>query len=203
VKNPARSVFEPLLSSYVDGELSSEDRQRVEQHLANNKESAAQVADFRAGDALMRTALDIAADDVDFKAMTADIMSRLTPQKAPFFERLRLTLSEMLTYQRGPLLAGAMGAAVAVAVLVPVALTRSNAAPLGYANARVEVQRVSVDEDSMVKPVVLETDDGDAVIFTVSDDDKKDGGKKKKKKKDGEEGEEEVIQEPPKPAGEL
>ncbi len=202
MKNPARSTFEPLLSPYVDGELSPQERQQVEQHLAVNKESAAQVADFRAGDALMRTALDMAADEVDFKAMTNDILARLTPAKLPLLERLKLSLSEMFTYQRGPLLAGAMGAALALSVGIPFAVLRGNAAPEGYANARVEVQRVSIDSESAVKPVVMETDDGDAVIWVVSDTDKQDGGKKKKKK-DGEESEEELYPEPPKPAGEL
>jgi anti-sigma factor RsiW len=100
LKNPARSAFEPLLSPYVDGELTPEERRQVEQHLAVSPESAAQVADFRAGDALMRSALEMAADDVDFKAMTNEILSRLTPEKLPLLTRIRLTLSELFTYQR-------------------------------------------------------------------------------------------------------
>ncbi|MBL8937941.1 MAG: zf-HC2 domain-containing protein, partial [Archangium sp.] len=67
MKNPAREKFLPMLSPYVDGELTPEERQLVEQHLQNSKESAAQVADFRAGDGLMRNALDMQADDVDWK----------------------------------------------------------------------------------------------------------------------------------------
>ena len=44
--NPARKKFEPMLSPFVDGELSPSERQQVEQHLAANKESAMQVADL-------------------------------------------------------------------------------------------------------------------------------------------------------------
>jgi anti-sigma factor RsiW len=61
MKNPAREKFLPLLSPYVDGELTPEERQQVDQHLQLNKESAAQVADFRAGDGLMRNALEMRA----------------------------------------------------------------------------------------------------------------------------------------------
>jgi anti-sigma factor RsiW len=202
LKNPARSAFEPLLSPYVDGELTPEERRQVEQHLAVSPESAAQVADFRAGDALMRSALEMAADDVDFKAMTNEILSRLTPEKLPLLTRIRLTLSELLTYQRGPMLAGAMGAAVAVMAVVPVVMLRSAGAPVGYANSRVEVQRVAIDSQSEVTPVVMETDEGDAVIWVVREGDQPDSGKKKKKK-DAEEGEEEAVPSPPRPAGEL
>jgi len=57
-----------------------------------------------------------------------------------------------------------------------------------------------------VRPVVMETDDGNAVIWVVdsnapSADDQTDGGKKKKK--DDKSGEEELNQEPEKRQGDL
>src|SRR5688572_28599776 len=67
MKNPARKKFEPMLSQYVDGELTPEERQQVEQHLAASKESADQVADFRAMSGLIRHATDMAADEIDWK----------------------------------------------------------------------------------------------------------------------------------------
>ena len=88
MKNPAREKFLPLLSPYVDGELSPEERKQVEQHLANNKESASQVADFRAGDALIRHALEMQADQVDWKDFSDEVMGKLTPEKLPLFERV-------------------------------------------------------------------------------------------------------------------
>ncbi len=217
MKNPAREKFEPLLSPYVDGELTPEERLQVEQHLQNSKESSAQVADFRAAGAVLRHTLDVEADDVDWKQFADDVMARVTPEKLPFFERVKLTLSEMFLYQRGPLIAGFAGAALAIAVTVPVLWKLTAGAPDGYANSKVEVQTVSVEETSNIRPVVMETDQGDAIIWTLdakdprapAPDGSKDGIKepkppappesdaqKKKKKAKGEEGEEELITTP-------
>lgn len=193
MKNPAREKFLPMLSPYVDGELTPEERQLVEQHLQNNKESAAQVADFRAGDGLMRNALDMQADDVDWKKFTEDVMARVTPEKLPLFERLKLTLSEMFTYQRGPLVAGLAGAVAAVAIAIPLTLSLMGQAPVGYGAGKVEVQTVSVDTEATVKPVVYETESGDAVIWVVDAPEKKDGGRKKRDGSD----EEDIAPTPP------
>lgn len=201
MNNPAREKFGPLLSPYVDGELTPEERQQVEQHLTNNPESAAQVADMRAADALIRHAFEMQADDVDWKDFTDGVMSKLTPDKLPLFERLKLSLSEMLTWQRGPMLIGLASAAAAVAIAIPV--TMKLATPNGYGAERVSVQTVSVDTEAQVKPVVMETDTGDAVIWVVdsptdSSTDKTDGGKKKTHRKEN--GEEDVV---PEDEGEL
>lgn len=179
MKNPAREKFLPMLSPYVDGELTPEERQQVDQHLQNSKESAAQVADFRAGDGLMRNALDMQADDVDWKKFTDDVMARVTPDKLPLFDRLKLTLSELFIYQRGPMVAGLVGAVAAVAIAIPLTLSLMGQAPEGYGAGRVEVQTVSVDTEATVKPVVYETESGDAVIWVVDAPEKKDGGRKK------------------------
>ena len=193
MKNPAREKFLPMLSPYVDGELTPEERQLVEQHLQNSKESAAQVADFRAGDGLMRNALDMQADDVDWKKFTEDVMGRVTPEKLPLLERLKLSFGEMFTYQRGPLVAGLVGAVAAVAIAIPLTLSLMGQAPEGYGAGRVEVQTVSVDTEATVKPVVYETESGDAVIWVVdAPEKKKDGGRKK-----GGSDEEDVAPAPP------
>ncbi len=200
MKNPAREKFLPMLSPYVDGELSPEDRQLVEQHLQNNKESAAQVADFRAGDALIRHALDLQADDVDWKKFTDDVMARVTPEKLPLFERLKVSLSEMFLYQRGTLVAGFVGAALAIAVTVPVLMKLTAAVPEGYAGSKVEVQTVSLDQDSEgTQPQAIQTEQGDAIIWTIDAKAAKkpiDPDAGKKKKKGGEEGEENMHSAP-------
>jgi anti-sigma factor RsiW len=189
MKNPAREKFLPMLSPYVDGELSPEDRQLLEQHLANNKESAGQVADLRAADALMRHALEMQADQVDWKAFTEDVMGKVAKEKLPLGDRLRIWFSEMFTYQRGPLMVGFAAAAVAVLVAVP--LTLKFGAPDGYGANQVRVQSASVGDDSPYKPVVMETESGDAIIWMVESN--PDGGKKKK---DGEHSEETLVEEP-------
>jgi anti-sigma factor RsiW len=193
VKNPAREKFLPLLSPYVDGELTPEERQQVDQHLQLNKESAAQVADLRAGDGLMRNALEMQADEVDWKQFTDDVMARITPEKLPLLERLKLTFSELFTYQRGPMTAGLVGAVAAVAIAIPLTLSLTGRAPEGYGAGRVEVQTVSVDTEAAVKPVVFETESGDAVIWVVDAPEKKDGGRKK----GGGSDEEDVAPRPP------
>ena len=190
MKNPAREKFLPMLSPYVDGELSPEERQLVEQHLANSKESTAQVADFRAADGLMRHALEMQADSMDWKAFAEDVMAKVTPEKLPLFERIKLSLFETFTYQRGPLMVGFAAAALAVLIAVPV--TMKFATPDGYGASKVQVQMVSVEEPSSFKPVVMETDTGDAIIWVVEAT--PDGGKKKK---DGEHSEETLTQDPP------
>lgn len=189
MKNPAREKFLPMLSPYVDGELTPEERQLVEHHLANSKESTAQVADFRAADGLMRHALEMRADEMDWKAFAEDVMAKVTPEKLPLLERMKISLSEMFIYQRGPLLAGFAAAALAVLIAVPV--TMKFATPDGYGGSKVEVQMVSVEDTATFRPVVMETDTGDAVIWVVES--VPDAGKKKK---DGEHNEETLTQDP-------
>ena len=189
MKNPAREKFLPMLSPYVDGELTPEERQLVEQHLANSKESTGQVADFRAADGLMRHALEMRADEMDWKAFAEDVMAKVTPEKLPLLERMKISLSEMFIYQRGPLLAGFAAAALAVLIAVPV--TMKFATPDGYGGSKVEVQTVSVEDTATFRPVVMETDTGDAVIWVIES--VPDAGKKKK---DGEHNEETLTQDP-------
>ena len=189
MKNPAREKFLPMLSPYVDGELTPEERQLVEQHLANSKESTGQVADFRAADGLMRHALEMQADTMDWKAFADGVMAKVSPEKLPLFDRLRISLSEMFTYQRGPLMVGLAAAALAVLVAVPV--TMKFATPDGYAANKVQVQMVSASDESTFKPVVMETDNGDAIIWVTETT--PDAGKKKK---DGEHSEETLQQDP-------
>ena len=168
MKNPARKTFEPLLSPYVDGELSPEERQAVERHIAADKDSAAQVADFRAASGLTRLSFEMLADEQDFSDFANQVMARVTPQKLPVFERLKLSMSEMFIYQRSTLVtAGAM--AFAVALMAGAVVKLSSQDTDGYANPRVEVQTVSVDNDAKVRPVVMETEKGDAIIWMIED----------------------------------
>jgi anti-sigma factor RsiW len=208
MKNPARKKFEPLLSQYVDGELSPEERQQVEQHLAANKESADQVADFRAMSGLIRHATDLAADEIDWKEFSNGVMSRIVPEKLPLLERIKISLSEMFTWQRGPMLTGA-ALASAAAVVAVVVLTQGGR--VGYAAPNMSLQAVTIDGDTALKvqPVVMQTKGGDSIIWVVEEpaapEEKTD--KPAVKKETGEDGEELGI-DPVKPteekkAGEL
>jgi anti-sigma factor RsiW len=201
--NPARKKFEPMLSPFVDGELTPAERQQVEQHLAANKESAMQVQDFRAASGLMRLTFEDQADQEDWKDFSAQVLSKLTPEKAPFFERLKLSLSEMFTYQRTMFVTSMATAALVALVAVPVAMKLA-ASPAGYGQAKVEVQMVKVDQGSTVEPVVMTTEKGDAIIWMV-DQQKPEEPKKQddKVKKDDEKSEEMGGDNEPKKAGEL
>lgn len=170
MKNPARKKFEPMLSPYVDGELTPEERQQVEQHLAASKESANQVADFRAMSGLIRHSMDLAADEVDWKQFSNDVMAQLVPEKLPLLERLKLSLTEMFTWQRGPLFTGAALSAAAAIVLVAVL---GQSSPVGYGAERAEVQTVSIDREAKYQPVVMETKGGDSIIWVVEEPDEK------------------------------
>ncbi|MBX7112838.1 MAG: zf-HC2 domain-containing protein [Myxococcaceae bacterium] len=163
--NPARKTFEPMLSPYVDGELSPADRQAVEQHLAACKESAMQVADLRATGGLLRVAMDMQADDIDWKDFTQNVMAKVGPEKLPLFERLKLFFSETFTYQRPVMVTSLATAMVVALVAVPLAL-RNGAGP-GYGNLKPQIQSVSVEKNATVKPVVMETAEGDAIIWMV------------------------------------
>lgn len=196
MKTPGRDEILEKLSAYVDGELTPEERQQVEHALANDKVLTGLVADLRAGDALMRHSLEMQADTVDWKGFTDDVMAKVTPAKLPFLERLKLSFSEMFLYQRGPLVAGFVGAAAAVAIMVPVSMKFMT--PDGYGGTQVRVTNISVEDNALVKPLVMETDNGDAIIWVVENT--PDGGKKKK---DGEHSEETLNGEPEEGKGDL
>jgi anti-sigma factor RsiW len=206
-ENPARKKFEPMLSPFVDGELTPEERQQVEQHLAANKESAMQVADFRAASGLMRLTFEQQADQEDWKDFSNQVLSKLTPEKPPVFERLKTSLSELFTYQRGTFV-GAMATAALMVAVGATAFLMGSGSHAGYANERLSVQTVKVDQGAKVAPVVMETDNGDAIIWMVDSPaaDKKDKKKDEAKKKpEGEETEETDpdVTGPAKKAGDL
>src|SRR3954447_23817801 len=160
--NPARKKFEPMLSPFVDGELTPEERQQVEQHLAANKESAMQVADFRAASGLMRLTFEQQADQEDWKDFSSQVLAKLTPEKPPLLERLKTSFSEMFTYQRG-MLVGAMATVALVVTVGSLAFLMGSSKSAGYANERMQVQTVKVEQGARVAPVVMETDNGDAI----------------------------------------
>ena len=199
--NPARKKFEPMLSPFVDGELTPEERLQVEQHLAANKESAMQVADFRAASGLMRLTFEQQADQEDWKDFSNDVLAKLTPEKPPLLERLKTAFSEMFTYQRGTLVGAMVTAVLMVTVASMAFFLGSSSGNAGYANDQMKVLTVKPQQGAQVAPVVMETDNGDAIIWMV--DDGKATPEKKDEKKKGEESEEEIDPDPPKKAGDL
>lgn len=161
---PTCKPYFALLSPFCDGELTPTERMRVEEHLAGCADCAGRVADLRAESGLVRVGMELVADDMDFTGFAQGVLARVTPHRAPFWERVRLSLSERWTYQRLPTAFAGAAAALAVAVL-PWAL--SGRLPEGYASDHVAVQSVTTDEGAHVAPVVMQTDNGDSIIWVV------------------------------------
>ncbi len=166
--NPACERFIPLLSPYIDGELSPTERVNVERHLSACKECTGRTADLRAESGLLRVGLEMAVDEVDFKDFAQKVMARVTPEKPPLLERLKLSLSEMFLYQRTAMFSSLATAAVLMLVAVPLLLR--NKAPVGYAAEHMTVQAVRTYEPAKVAPVVMETDNGSSIIWLVDQD---------------------------------
>jgi anti-sigma factor RsiW len=164
--NPACKSFIPLLSPYVDGELSPAERVNVERHLSACRDCTSRAADLRAESALLRVGLEMAVDEVDFKDFAQRVMARVTPERPPLLERLRISLSELFLYHRTAMISSLATAAVLALVAVPL-LARHDDVPLGYGGDRMRVRAVRASEGAKVAPVVLESEDGNTIIWVV------------------------------------
>lgn len=153
------------LSPFIDGELSASERQTVERHLTGCPGCAGRVADLRATSGLTRVGLEMLAEEADFSDFAAKVMARVTPEKAPLWERLGIAVSELFTYQRWQL---ATGLAVALlAVLAAAGWMLKPATPAGYGSAQMAELTVDTDQGAQVAPVVMKTQQGDAIIWLV------------------------------------
>ena len=166
--NPACERYVPMLSPYVDGELTPAERVTVERHLSACRDCTGRAADLRAESGLLRVGLDMAVDDVDFKDFAQKVMARVTPEKPPLIERMKLALSEMFLYQRTAMISSLATAAVLVLVALP--LLMSDRAPVGYAAERMTVKSIQPYQNARVAPVVMETDNGGTIIWLVDEE---------------------------------
>lgn len=164
--NPACKTFIPLLSPFIDGELAPDERQTVERHLTACKDCPGRVADLRAESGLVRIGLEMAADEVDWSGFSQKVLARVTPEKPPLMDRLKASFSEMFLYQRGTLISG-MAVAAAVAVVATTVLLRDPASTAGYAQEQMAVDTVKTHPSAHVAPVVMESDQGSAIIWLV------------------------------------
>lgn len=167
--NPACERFWPDLSPYIDGELDPAARVHLERHLSACQDCTARVADFRAESGLVRLGLEMAAEEADFTGFAQKVLARVTPEKPPFFERLRLSLDEFFTHQRGMVMTSLATAAVVLLVGLPILILRGGQ-PEGYAGAAMELQAVRVAQEAHVKPVVMEAESEQATIIWLVDE---------------------------------
>ncbi|MCL2013036.1 MAG: zf-HC2 domain-containing protein [Cystobacterineae bacterium] len=166
MKNLARKKFRPLLSAFVDGELAANKRVLVERHLASSKESTDEVADMRTLSTWLCTAMEEAANQENWSTFADEVLSGLPPEKLPFFQRLKIRLSELFTYQRNWVLA--VGTAVGCVALSLFMWTRP-AEPVGYASPHLSIQTVTAKAGSSLKTIVTQTESGDAVVWVVEE----------------------------------
>jgi hypothetical protein len=110
--------------------------------------------------------MEMAVDEVDYKDFTQRVMARVTPERPPLLERLRISLSEMFLYHRTAMVSSLATAAVLALVVVPM-LVNQHEAPMGYGADRMRVRAVRASEGAKVAPVVLESDDGNTIIWVV------------------------------------
>jgi anti-sigma factor RsiW len=190
--NPACKTYLPMLSPFIDGELVPAERATVERHLGACPDCTGRVADLRAESGLIRLGMEMLAEEADFTGFAQKVMARVTPERSPLWERLKLAVSETFLHQRGALLTAA--ATVTVVVLGALLLLRDGT-PTGYASERVAVQEVTVEEGARVAPVVMSTENGNTIIWLVN--------QPERKKRQGEEEEEEVRDGQPPRGGEL
>lgn len=168
--NHACKTFIPMLSAYVDGELPVSERTTLERHLSACTDCTGRVADLRATGGLIRVGMDFATDEVDFKDFAQKVLARVTPERPPLWDRIRISASEMFLYQRGPMMASFATAALLLLIGVP--LVMRSQTPVGYASEQMMVESVKAVEGADVAPVVLTTDEGDAIIWVVDDETK-------------------------------
>ncbi len=186
--NPACKTFFSKLSPFIDGELAPSERQLVERHLSVCPDCTGRVADLRAESGLVRLGMEMLADEADFTGFAQKVMAQITPEKPPLMERMRLSIAEFFTYQRAMVMTATVTAAVVALIAVP--LIMRSGTPYGYASERMAIQEVNVDASAHVAPVVLNTEDGNAIIWLVNQPDEK-------KKKTGHDEAEELGTTPP------
>lgn len=164
--NPTCRMFLQELSPFIDGELAPAERVQVERHLSACAQCTGRVADLRAESGLIRVGMEILTDDVDFRDFSQRVVARLTPARPGLIERWKLSLGELMTYRRGPAISFAV-AGVAAAVMLVSSLVKRGP-PDGYASPRMAVESVSTDPEAHVAPVVMKSQEGDAIIWLVS-----------------------------------
>ncbi|HZH03380.1 MAG TPA: zf-HC2 domain-containing protein [Myxococcaceae bacterium] len=163
--NPACPSYVPMLSPFIDGELSPLQRTEVERHVSVCRDCTGRVADLRAESGLVRLGMEMLADEADFKDFAQQVMARVTPERLPLLERWKLALSETLTHQRGALAYSLAGAACALAVAVPWVV--SQRAPVGYASPQMAVESVNAESGARIAPVVKRAGEGNTIIWLV------------------------------------
>jgi anti-sigma factor RsiW len=158
-----------LLSPYFDDALEGADRALVDGHLAGCKDCAARLLDLTAGRGVLQAYFEKQAEGVDFAAFTRNVMAQIKKEPLPFGQRAKLWWAELMAYHSQAIYSG-FGAA-ATAALVAGVWFGAGRGPVAPVNGVGEVAVNSLQvTDARYEPVVMHTDEGDAVIVMVDHD---------------------------------
>ncbi|HEY1908886.1 MAG TPA: zf-HC2 domain-containing protein [Myxococcaceae bacterium] len=144
-----------LLSAYLDGELTAAERETVERALAADPRMQEVERSMRGLGSVVRAASEAEVAKADFSGLADRIMARV-PRRPGLVDRLRAVWSR-------PWLP--IGGLVAVAAAAFFALRP--VAPAVPIASGVDVQSASADSQPELRPVVLKTETGDAIIWLV------------------------------------
>jgi anti-sigma factor RsiW len=144
-----------LLSAYVDGELTAAERETVERALAADPRVREIERSLRGLGPAMRVLSEAEVEKADFSGLANRVMARVS-RRSGVLARLREAV-------RGPWLP--VGGLVALAAAAFFAFRPVTPPPSA---AGVDVSSLTVVESSPeLRPVVLKTDTGDAIIWLV------------------------------------
>jgi anti-sigma factor RsiW len=143
-----------LLSAYVDGELTADERETVERALAADPRVREIERSLRGLGPAMRVLSEAEVEKADFSGLADRVMARVS-RRSGVLARLREAV-------RGPWLP--VGGLVALAAAAFFAFRPVAPAP---SVAGVDVSSVTADSQPELRPVVLKTDTGDAIIWLV------------------------------------
>jgi len=143
-----------LLSAYVDGELTAAERETVERALTADPRMREIERSMRSLGTALRAHCEGEAATADFAGLSDRVMARVS-RRPGMLDRLRDA------FRRPWLPVGGLVAVAAAAVFV---LHPFTPAPQV---AGVEVKSASLDSQPELRPVVLKTETGDAIIWLV------------------------------------
>jgi len=145
-----------LLSAYVDGELTAAERETVERALAADPRVREIERSMRGLGSAVRTLSEAEVAKADFAGLSDRVMARVS-RRPGLLARLREAV-------RGPWLP--VGGLVAVAAAAVFVFRPVTPAPR-VESVGVDVTSASADSQPELRPVVLKTESGDAIIWLV------------------------------------
>jgi anti-sigma factor RsiW len=144
-----------MLSAYLDGELTPDEREAVERAAAHDPGLHQSAEALRTVSWAVRRTVEAEAEGADFTGLADRVLAQV-PSAPSWLERLQAAW-------RRPWIPVGMGALVTAAA-VALFVLRATPAPIP---AGVVVRSASTDSQAQVEPVVLKTESGDAIIWLV------------------------------------